>query len=66
MWADYLAAAMDDKPKSEATRPFANGRFNEHFSHCVDCLPEHRRRMCSESRCHPPKRPTTKPAEVSA
>lgn len=53
-WAEYLAAAMDVKAKSAATRPFAAGRFNERFSHCTDCTPSYRRQMCAEQRCHPP------------
>lgn len=54
-WAEYLASAMEAKVKSACTRPFINGRFNASFSHCVDCTAAHRRAMCAEKRCHPPK-----------
>jgi hypothetical protein len=53
-WAEYLASCMDTKVKSPATRPFVNGSFNSAFTHCADCTPEHRRRMCQEKRCQPP------------
>jgi len=53
-WTEYLHAAMEDKLKSHLTRPFVNGRFNEQFSHCVDCITAHRQQMCREGRCKPP------------
>lgn len=56
-WVLYLAACQDDKAKSGATHPFdRGGHFKPGFDYCVDCLPDHRRRMCSAARCNPPRR----------
>ena len=65
-WAEYLNAAMEDKLKSPLTRPFVDGRFNEQFSHCIDCIPEHRRQMCREGRCKPPVVARPVPIEAEA
>ena len=66
-WTEYLGSAMDSKAhRSGHVPPFIDGRFNEAFSHCIDCLHDHRREMCAQGRCHPPVTPTTRKSEAQS
>ena len=50
-WAEYLFSAQEIK--SAATKPFVDGKFNQNFNHCADCLRAHRQAMVAERRCYP-------------